>query len=592
MRIEILNEHLSNQIAAGEVIERPASVVKELVENSLDAGAKNIEIEVAQGGLELIRVSDDGEGIHREDLALALCRHATSKIHDLDDLEHVASLGFRGEALASMAAVSHLCLTSRQDSAENAWALSALNPHEAPELKPAAHPKGTTIEVRDLFFNTPARRKFMRSAPVELGHIESVVQKLALSQFSTGFRLKQHERMLVNCAPADSEASQQQRLRDLLGKEFVDAALRIEFSAAGMHLSGWIAQAHYTRSQRDMQYCYINGRFVRDKLISHALSQAYHDVLFNHRHPAYVLYLEMDPKAVDVNVHPTKQEVRFRESRGVHEFLRHAIQEALSAAKPGTQLDSSHTAPVQTPAYPKNSAYYRPQASLNLAVSEQIAQYKALHPVLAVEKESEAVAVCEPTAEHPLGYAIAQLHDIYIIAQNAQGMVLVDMHAAHERILYEQLKQQYTAGRYEIESLLVPIAIHLSPAEKNVLENKLEFFVKLGLSIEWMGPESIAVRSIPSILKSADIAQLLKDVLADFSEQENSARIEDEINQRLSTFACHAAVRAHHRLSLPEMNAVLRSMEHTEHGGLCNHGRPTWVQLSTAELDKFFLRGR
>ncbi|HYF97355.1 MAG TPA: DNA mismatch repair endonuclease MutL, partial [Coxiellaceae bacterium] len=391
MRIQFLQTELANQIAAGEAIERPAAVVKELVENSLDAGAKHISIEVAQGGLELIRISDDGDGIHHDDLALSLCRHATSKIQDLDDLEQVASLGFRGEALASIAAVSRLNLLSGYHQSDMAWGLSSSGFEEAPTIKPVAHPIGTTVEVRDLFFNTPARRKFMRSPKVELDHIEKVIQKLALSQFSVGFDLRQDNKILINVPAADSPHARQQRLAQLLGTEFVDAALNLQFSASGLHVSGWIAEAHFTRSQTDMQYCYINGRYVRDKVISHAVRQAYEDVLFGGRQPAFVLYLEMDPKMVDVNVHPTKHEVRFRDSRAVHNFIRHAIKETLMAAKPGANLShKTEELPVTKPA---PTAVFKPQyqiqTPLKLMVEEQIAAYKSLHTSLATSVQVE-----------------------------------------------------------------------------------------------------------------------------------------------------------------------------------------------------------
>lgn len=597
MRIQVLSEELANQIAAGEVIERPASVVKELVENSLDAGAKHISIEVAQGGLELIRVSDDGDGIYREDLALALYPHATSKIQDFSDLEQVASLGFRGEALASIAAVSRLSLLSCHHQSDMGWGLKSSGFQEAPELKPVAHPVGTTIEVRDLFFNTPARRKFMRTPKIELDHVEAVIYKLALSQFSVGFTLKQDDKILLNVRAANSVHERQQRLGEILGAEFVEAALPIEFEASGMYLSAWIAEAHFTRAQADMQYCYINGRYVRDKVVSHALRQAYQDVLFGHRHPAFVLYLELDPKTVDVNVHPTKHEVRFRDSRAVHEFLRHAIKEALASAKPGTQLPKINPL-IQEQASVKNFSHseYRIQPALHLNVREEMQHYKSLHPSIettnkATQQGAELSPVLE-LMEHPLGYAVAQLHETYIIAENAQGVVLVDMHAAHERILYEALKKEYEAGQMATEALLVPIIINLNKQELAALEASQDFFAKLGIEIEWMGPTNIALRSIPKLLKAVDMANLVHDVLADFNKDIFSARIEEEIYKRLATMACHAAVRAHHRLTQPEMNALLRQMEQTEHGGLCNHGRPTWVQLSKAELDKFFLRGR
>ena len=609
MRIQILQTELANQIAAGEVIERPAAVVKELVENSLDAGAKHINVEVAQGGLELIRVSDDGDGIYREDLALALCRHATSKIQKFDDLEQVASLGFRGEALASISAVSRLSLLSCHHQSDMAWGLHSTGFEEVPTIKPVAHPIGTTIEVRDLFFNTPARRKFMRSPKVELDHIVSVIQKLALSQFSAGFSLRQDDKILLDVQPATSALQKEQRLAKILGHDFAEAALTLNFSASGMHLSGWIAEAQFTRSQADMQYCFINGRYVRDKIIAHALRQAYEDVLFGHRHPAFVIYLEIDPKEVDVNVHPTKHEVRFRDGRAVHDFLRHAIKEALASAKPGAKLGATpvveqvaQPAPLEErSSFTPQTIHYPKQAPLKFVVEEQMATYKAMHvPHVAevtansrVELETKAVSEAEVSvADYPLGFAIAQLHDTYIIAQNETAMILVDMHAAHERILYEELKKEYADKQMAIDSLLIPVMVNLTQAELHTLESCEAFFNEMGLSMEWMGPETVAIRTVPKLLKNSDISALIHDILADFKAEVNSNRVEEAINKRLATVACHAAVRAHHHLSLTEMNAVLRKMEKTRHGGLCNHGRPTWVQLTLPELDKFFLRGR
>lgn len=593
MRIQLLDTQLANQISAGEVVERPASVVKELVENSLDAGSTHITIDILQGGQELIRIRDNGAGIYHDDLALALSRHATSKIQAFNDLERVASLGFRGEALASMAAVSRLKLTSCHETAEKAYTLSS-DGSALSDLLPAAHPPGTTVEVRDLFFNTPARRKFLRTPKTELQHIEQVVQRLALSRFDVAFTLKHEDRVILNCPIADSLAAQEQRVAEVFGRPFMEAALAVEFMCAGVSLKGWIAEPTYTRSQLDQQFVYINGRFIRDKLLSHALRQAYHDVLFHGRHPAYVLYLELDPARVDVNVHPTKHEVRFRDGRTIHDIVMRSIKEALANVRPeventGTPLFSAET---QSPSAAEG--HLTQQQHFSLPTQSAIRASHQLHtpmttPTFNYPSSSDET---EPKNDFPLGHAIAQLHDIYILAQNQNGMVIVDMHAAHERIVYEKMKQESLQEGIVTQQLLVPVTVQLSKNEMAAWEAHQHLFSEVGLETEGGGPDTIIIRAVPLLLKEAQIESLIRDVLSDLLADENASRLKEHLNTTLGTMACHAAVRAHHRLSITEMNAVLRDMEHTENSGQCNHGRPTWVQFSMQELDKHFLRGR
>ncbi len=597
-RIHPLPPQLVNQIAAGEVVERPASVAKELLENSLDAGASRIEVEIEQGGLKLIRVRDNGAGIHRDDLLLALASHATSKIVSFDDLERVASLGFRGEALASIAAVSRLTLISRAAGQERAWKLAGDGLGSQPPA-PMAHPQGTTVEVRELFYNTPARRKFLRSERTEFGHLEEMIRRLALSRFEVEINLQHNRRPALQLPPAAGErAAQEWRLGELCGRVFVDHAVFLEREAAGLRLWGWIGLPTFSRSQGDLQYFFVNRRIVRDKLALHAVRQAYQDVLYQGRQPAFVLYLELDPTLVDVNAHPTKLEVRFREAGLVHDFLVGSLQQALAQLRPGAPAKaavegrSPASVAVSAPSL-RSSATTRPAAArqqpLSLPVREQLAAYARLHPEPAEPEPAVATTAAEPP---PLGYALAQLQGIYILAENAAGLVLVDMHAAHERIVYERLKIDLAQGGIVSQPLLLPVTVAVSPREGRLAEEYADCLTELGLEVAPLGPETVVVRRIPAALAGADVAQLARDVLADLATYGSSERVRERLHELLASLACHGAVRAKRKLTPAEMNALLREMERTERSGQCNHGRPTWVQLRLEELDKLFLRGR
>jgi len=624
--IHLLSPQLANQIAAGEVVERPASVVKELLENSLDSGADRIELDVEQGGVKLIRLRDNGSGIDKEDLPLALSRHATSKITMLEDLEAVGSLGFRGEALASISSVSRLTLTSRTADQSAAWSVSAQGRDMTTEVVPAAHPAGTTVEMRDLFFNTPARRKFLKTEKTEFRHLEEVVKRLALSRYDVGFGLKHNARVVHQLRPADTGPAREQRLGQLLGKAFVEqsVALDVIAEASGLRLWGWMGLPTFSRSQADQQYFFVNGRVIRDKVVTHAVRQAYQDVLFHGRHPAYVLYLELDPALVDVNVHPTKHEVRFRESRLVHDFIFRTLYRVIADLRPQdvAPAQAAETAEVEqaSPGIvsqsesalsgPDLSALRQRPMGLSYAgggaprsssqVSEQIRAYGALHqPAGAVPSSAVSEAGITPAGASgeqaelpPLGYALAQLHGIYILAQNAEGLVLVDMHAAHERIVYERMKQAFEQDRIRSQPLLVPLNLAVSAREADIAEELPEEFHRLGFRLERMAEESLVIREVPVALARANVEQLVRDVLGDMLQFGASDRIEAHLNELLATMACHGAVRANRQLTLPEMNALLRDMEQTERSGQCNHGRPTWTQLSLGQLDKLFLRGQ
>lgn len=591
MPIRLLPPQLVNQIAAGEVVERPASVVKEVLENSLDAGARRLEIDIEQGGRALIRVRDDGVGIPRDELALALARHATSKIASLEDLEQVASLGFRGEALPSIASVSRLTLTSRISDSEAGWRVSGDGSERVMTPEPAAHPQGTTVEIRDLFFNTPARRKFLRAEATEYKHIEDVVRRIAMSRFGVDIALSHNQRAQWRLPAAQMQAQRDQRIARLCGQPFIEQSLFVEHAAVDLRLSGWIAQPTFSRSQADLQYFFVNGRMVRDKLIAHAVRQAYQDVLFHGRHPAFVLYLEIDPAAVDVNVHPAKHEVRFRDSRLVHDFLFRSLHEALAGVRPSVDVP---IAAVPAPAVASLSRDFPRQQPMPLRVAEQIETYAALHPhgETASAAALQLPAAAPESEAPPLGYALAQLHGIYILAQNAAGLVLVDMHAAHERITYERLKRGFEGEGIRAQPLLVPVTVAVSEREVALAEEAAAAFAELGLEIDRLGPERLVVRQVPALLRDADVAALVRDVLADFSEHGISTRLREAHNAVLATMACHGSVRANRQLGLAEMNALLRDMERTERSGQCNHGRPTWVQLRLEELDRLFLRGQ
>jgi len=606
-RIRSLPPELVNQIAAGEVIERPASVVKELVENSLDAGARRIEIDIEQGGAGLIRIRDDGDGIEAEDLPLAVSAHATSKIASFDDLERVGTLGFRGEALPSIASVSRFALTSRRSGSDAAWRIE-VDGGKPRTPAPAQHPQGTQVEVRDLFYNLPARRKFLRAERTEFNHIDELVKSIALARTQAEFRLSHNGKPVRMLKPALDESDGTRRVADVLGDEFLGQSLRIEHTGAGLRLHGWVGLPTASRVQADQQYFHVNGRLVRDRLVAHAVRQAYADVLYHGRHSSFVLFLELDPVLVDVNVHPAKHEVRFREGRLVHDFLYRTLDDALgggaraggaSASSPVGLPAASFAAAASAGAGALPYAAYR-QGGLGLGVREPLADYAALFGEARALPQSSAFAgnthslpaQRDEQEIPPLGFALAQLHGIYVLAENAHGLILVDMHAAHERITYEKLKTAQDGEGIRSQLLLVPLTLSLSEREAAVVEEQGERFAALGFDIARSGPQSVAVRRIPVLLDGADVAQLVRDVIADLAVHGESRRVEESANELLSTMACHGSVRANRRLSLPEMNALLREMEATERSGQCNHGRPTWVQLAIAELDRLFLRGR
>ncbi|MDH5484798.1 MAG: DNA mismatch repair endonuclease MutL [Gammaproteobacteria bacterium] len=591
-RIQQMPNQLINQIAAGEVVERPASVVKELLENSLDAGASQIDIEVEQGGIKRIRIRDNGMGIHQDDLRLALSRHATSKIRDLDELERVKSLGFRGEALPSIASVSRLSITSKQADGDG-WCVQGESEQTA-ELKPAPHAIGTTVEVLDLFYNVPARRKFMKTDKTEFNHLDDVVKRIALSHFNVDINLHHNQKPVRQLRAASDQLGMERRIAEVCGKGFIDQAVFMEFEAAGLKMYGWIARPEFSRSQADMQHFFVNQRIIRDKLVTHAVRQAYRDVLYHGRHPAYVLFFELAPEQVDVNAHPTKHEVRFRESRMVHDFIFRGIHRALADQRPEDRLPGADTAPVTAtmPVSGHGYASYPKQSNMSLKIEEQLNAYASLSASpggsLAI---ADAEADNEPTVP-PLGYALAQLNGVYILAQNASGLIVVDMHAAHERITYERMKASVEAGGLASQPLLVPQSIAVSEKEAALAETHAAIFTELGLELDRSGPDSIRIRQIPVLLARGDAEALVRDVLSDLVTYGDSQRIREAINEVLGTMACHGSVRANRQLSVPEMNALLRDMERTERSGQCNHGRPTWVAFSMDEMDKWFLRGQ
>lgn len=625
MRIYALPPQLVNQIAAGEVVERPASVVKELVENCFDAGASQISVEIEQGGARLIKIRDNGCGIEKDDLALALSRHATSKIQSLQDLEQVATMGFRGEALPSISSVSRLSLISRVADADCAWRVQADGSEEELDPQPDPHPLGTTIEVCDLFYNTPARRKFLKTDKTEFTHIDTLFKRMALSRFDIAFELKHNQREVFNFKLAQTQAGQEQRVAHIFGSAFLENSVAIDFNASGMHLYGWVGLPTFSRSQQDMQYFYVNGRLIKDRLVTHAIKQAYQDVLFHGRHPVYVLYLVLDPGLVDVNAHPQKLEVRFREGRTVHDFLFKALHRSLADVRPQTQQTEAEPAtlatrldvqqvvdfqPLPTPDNkPATRQSYQPgnasrqfsagqyspsQSSLPVNVDAQIEAYtQVVAPSNVTDiQEPNAAAVTNSEAAPALGFAVAHLHDVYILSETQNGIILVDAHAAHERVTYEQFKSQYQQGSVPSQPLLLPVQIEVSRSEADLADEQQVFFMSLGFELNRMGEEMIVVRAVPALLSGVDIALLVKDVLADIVEHGMSQRIEQRCNEILSCIACHGSVRANRRLTVPEMNALLRDMEKTERSGQCNHGRPTWVEVSKKELDKLFLRGQ
>lgn len=626
--IRPLPEILINQIAAGEVVERPASVVKELVENAIDAGASRVDIDLEEGGVRLIRIRDNGSGIAPEQLPLAVSRHATSKIADLDDLESVATLGFRGEALPSIASVSRFTLSSRRAHDEHGSALQ-IEGGKIGEVTPRAHAPGTTVEVRELFYNVPARRKFLRAERTELGHIEEWLRSLALARPDVELRVSHNGKASRRYKLGDLYSDA--RLAETLGEDFANQAVRVDHSGAGLRLHGWIAQPHYSRASADQQYLYVNGRSVRDRSVAHAVKMAYGDVLYHGRQPAYVLFLELDPTRVDVNVHPAKHEVRFRDSRLVHDFVYRTLKDALADTRAGMsaqEIGAGPVHPVDAAAAPMASSAgasgfglargpapgagsggggggfsgWRPQQPLGLQVADAPAAYAALYAAPAGAERGAALppmptenglpVTSADAGVPPLGYAIAQLHGIYILAENAEGLIVVDMHAAHERIGYERLKNAHDGIGLQSQPLLVPITLAVGEREADTAESEAETLAALGFEVTRAGPGSLHVRSIPALLAHAEPEGLLRDVLTDLREHGQSRRVASARDELLSTMACHGAVRANRRLTVPEMNALLRDMEITERSGQCNHGRPTWARFSLAEIDRWFLRGR
>ncbi len=636
--IQQLPDHLINQIAAGEVVERPASIVKELVENSLDAGATRIVVDLEQGGLDRIRIRDNGCGIDADDLPKALSRHATSKILSMDDLQRVATMGFRGEALPSIASVSRLSLTSRTATVDHgarihyqadapARALADASVGESARQEPAAHPVGTTVDVNSLFYNVPARRKFMRTPRTEFSRCESIVKTLAMAHPSCAFTLNHNGKTVFECKAANDLEARNARITRILGKGFGEAAHGVCLEGAGLTLSGWIADPAFSRSQADMQYFYVNHRMVRDKVISHAVKQAYSDLIYHQRHPAFVLFLEMDPATVDVNVHPGKQEVRFRESQLVHGFVRRSIKDFLAAIKPEastlrTRLRTrsrtrslqagaaGHDNP-QSPAGMSGNApaggYSQPplQRPMPLQVQEQFNAMSRLgapggrapQPISPYARNSDTMrervnAEDEDAVIPPLGFARAHLHGVYILAENRDGLIIVDAHAAHERITYERLKALYHDGALKRQALLVPVTMDVSEPEADRCDEESEWLQGIGLVVDRMAPEQLCIREVPAILGQADVSALLRDVLSDLMNHDSSERLRAAVDEVLSSMACHGSVRANRGLSVSEMNALLRQIETTPNSGQCNHGRPTWTALDMQALDKLFLRGR
>ncbi len=589
MPIQQLPDHLINQIAAGEVVERPASVVKELLENSFDAGASDVQIDIVAGGQKLIRIRDNGAGIHKDELRLALSRHATSKITSLEDLEAVVSLGFRGEALPSIASVARMTLTSRTIDQDTAWQVDADN-GELGTPRPAAHPPGTSVEVHDLFYNTPARRKFLRTERTEFGHIEKWVRRLALSRPEVAITLTHNRRAVLVLKAADSDDGRLARVSTICGDAFAGQAVFIERETDGIALSGWLALPTFNRSQPDMQYWFVNGRSISDRTLSHAARHAYRDVLFQGRFPAYILSLTLDPAAVDANAHPAKHEVRFRDSRRIHGVVSQTLELALRDTRPG-----GHSI-TPLPAGPQPGVFH--QGSMQLQSSPRPGM-SAVRETLAVYDRfaGGGAALATQVAEHegeipPMGFALAQLGGVYILAENRNGLIIVDMHAAHERIVYEKLKASFDDQRIVRQPLLVPVSVSVSENEANKLESSQDTLEMIGLVVDRTGPTTLVVREMPGLLKDADAEALLRDVLSDLSEAGQSNRVEDICHDYLATMACHNSVRANRALTIDEMNALLREMETTERADQCNHGRPTWTAISMTELDRLFLRGR
>ena len=599
MRIQLLPDQLISQIAAGEVVERPAAALKELLENSLDAGSTDIQVMLMQGGVKQLRVADNGVGVAKDDLELALTRHATSKIASLEDLESVASLGFRGEALASIASISRTQISSRATDSKHAWRISAEG-SDLSALEPAALDAGTVVDVSDLYFNTPARRKFLKTEGTEFGHCEEAFNRIALSRPDVAFMLQHNGRALSRLTASAPD----QRFSAVLGAEFSAESFAVEESAAGLRLWGMAAKPTFNRNSRDTQYVYVNGRFVRDKLIAHAIRQAYQDVLHHDRHPAFVLFLELDPNLVDVNVHPSKTEVRFRDGQAIHRFIFHALHKSLATPTGASNAVSAGHAGYNPFAVPETVAGNYPtfQSQMNLSAQPRPDFYQTLFGGASLESSDSSPAlvsrfnVSELQQEFALGFAVAQIHGVYILAQNSLGLVVVDMHAAHERIMYERLKTALDAKSVPMQPLLIAVSFNADRLEVATVQESLNSndntMQQLGFDIAVLSPTTLAVRAVPTMLQDADAVTLARDVLRDLRQYGASRALTERRNELLGTMACHAAVRANRQLAIPEMNALLRDMEATERSGQCNHGRPTWFQVSMVDLDKMFMRGK
>ncbi len=588
MPIRQLPGHLVNQIAAGEVVERPASVVKELVENSLDAGASSIEVDIQKGGQKLIRVRDNGSGIPKDEIELALARHATSKIESLEDLEAVASLGFRGEALPSISSVARLTLYSRTSNGDSAWQVEA-DGGAISSPRPAAHPVGSTVEVHDLFYNTPARRKFLRTERTEFNHIDKWIKRLALARPDVAFTLTHNRRTVLKLDAVTDDDGRRRRLSFICGEAFASHAVLLHREAEDIALSGWLALPTYNRSQADLQFWFVNGRSITDRTLSHAARHAYRDVLFHGRFPAYVLSISMDPALVDANAHPAKHEVRFRDGRRVHGMVSQAMAYALSETRPG----GHDAAPATSLPEITNIAEQRwmPLSGGGAPTSAAVAEAMGAYRTMAGARSAGEPAVAAEDLP-PLGFAIAQLSGVYVLAQNADGLVIVDMHAAHERIVYEKLKASFDTGKIVRQPLLVPVTLAVSDSEATLADENSGVFERLGLVVSRSGPTSIVIRELPALLNQADAENLVRDILSDLQAAGRSNRIEDACHELLATMACHHSIRANRSLTHGEMNALLREMETTDRADQCNHGRPTWTTVSMAELDRLFLRGR
>ncbi len=610
MPIRVLPDELIDQIAAGEVIERPASVVKELIENSLDAGASRIEVDVERGGIGLIRVRDDGRGIESEELPLALARHATSKIASLEDLEAVTTLGFRGEALPSIGSVSRLRILTRAASADRGAEI-AVEGGELSAPKPAAHPTGTTVEVRDLFFNVPARRKFVKSEATELGHIARLLERLALSRFDVGFRLRHGTRVILDVPALDGTGTEHDRLAEVLGADFAAGAVAVSHAAGPVMLSGWAGLPTRSRAQPDQQFWFVNGRSVRDRLLMNAVRLAYRDVLYHGRYPAYVLYLTLDPKLVDVNAHPGKLEVRFRDSRQIHEFVFRALERALASTSPEAGAAPAASAPQAERAAPARGTLWLSAspgggAQAGTTASGLGSAAAAPLPLYSPSRDPWTIAALiadappgadsppfgTPDEERPLGTAIAQLHGVYILAQTSSGLVLVDMHAAHERVLYEKLKADRARGSVPSQLLLEPLTVALKPHELEAILEQREEWARAGFEIDALSDKHLALRRVPAFLPTSEIPRIVRALVHDLTLDAETHHLESAADRVLGTLACRSAIHAHRRLTLPEMDALLRQMEETERANQCNHGRPTWTRLTLQQLDQLFLRGR